>query len=282
MFNIFKKNNAEKKEMGKITISKIESVKYKSLLRKIIGNRGNTIYKFVDEYNRRDLKVLDPEIRSAVLKYFSYGTNEEFELALYNMCFSDIVVMYLEIKKYILLIDWKGEDEEDQLLNYVVQRFQYLENKTPEFGWLKRLEQRIKENEVCLYSSDFLLIKAKLIDEELKTSGYSLYTINNNSDTYHFFIAKTGSIGEDEKIINFWASDIDDYQYNGIGKVISAGISEENIRVSTEKGAPAEIKKNTFFFINNKSDSWIEIETINCDHVIKGKIPRSSGYEIIC
>ena len=56
MFNPFKKKSTSKEEMGKVTLTKIEIIKYKRLLRAIIGNRGDTLYKFIDEYNSRNLK----------------------------------------------------------------------------------------------------------------------------------------------------------------------------------------------------------------------------------
>ena len=47
MFNFFKKS-ISKKEENKITITKIEIIKYKKLIKAIVGNRGDTLYKFID------------------------------------------------------------------------------------------------------------------------------------------------------------------------------------------------------------------------------------------
>ena len=43
-----------------------------------MGNRGDTLYKFIDEFNRRNLKSINVEIRSTILKHHTYDTPEEF------------------------------------------------------------------------------------------------------------------------------------------------------------------------------------------------------------
>ena len=48
------------------------------------------------------------------------------------------------------------------------------------FKILDVLQEKIDNKVLCVYSSDFLMIKLKLIDNELKKIGYSLYIINNN------------------------------------------------------------------------------------------------------
>ena len=49
------------------------------------------------------------------------------------------------------------------------------------FKILDDLQEKIDNKVLCVYSSDFLMIKLKLIDNELKKIGYSLYIINNNT-----------------------------------------------------------------------------------------------------
>ena len=150
------------------------------------------------------------------------------------------------------------------------------------FKILDDLQEKIDNKVLCVYSSDFLMIKLKLIDNELKKIGYSLYIINNNSDTYHLFVAKTGVINEDEKIINFWSADIDDFEHNGLGRKINAAITAEKVKVYLADNKTWEIVTNTMFFINGEDEETIEIETINCDEIIKGRIPKKTIYDIIC
>ena len=281
MFNFFKKS-ISKKEENKITITKIEIIKYKKLMKAIVGNRGDTLYKFIDEYNSRNLKNIDVEIRSTILKHHTYDTPEEFEIDLFNTYFSELALMYLESKGYMLSVNWQGEDSEGDVEQFVNSVLTAKGEKIIYFDDLLKLRKRIADNEICVYNSDFLLIKLKLIDTELKNKGYSLYFINDNSDTYHIFIAKTGVITEDEKIINFWTADIDDYKYNGLGRNLKAGICTHKLAVTQDNGRIKEILKNTMFFVNSESETELEIETISCEDTIKGKIKNNNiDYEII-
>jgi hypothetical protein len=281
MFNFFKKT-ISKKEENKVTISKIEIIKYKKLIKAIVGNRGDTLYKFIDEYNNRTLKNIDVEIRSTILKHHTYDTPDEFEIDLFNTYFSELALMYLESKGYMLSVDWKGEENSGDIEQFVNSNLTVKGEKIIYFDNLQKLSKRIKDEGICIYDSDFLLIKLKLIDTELKERGYSLYLINDNSDTYHIFLAKTGVITEDEKIINFWAADVDDYQHNGLGRKLKAGIAVHKISVMQESGKKREIIKNTMFFINEESETELEIETISCEDTIKGKIINDNlNYEII-
>ena len=281
MFNFFKKY-ISKKEENKITITKIEIIKYKKLMKAIVGNRGDTLYKFIDEYNSRNLKNIDVEIRSTILKHHTYDTPEEFEIDLFNTYFSELALMYLESKGYMLSVNWQGEDSEGDVEQFVNSVLTAKGEKIIYFDDLLKLRKRIADNEICVYNSDFLLIKLKLIDTELKEWGYSLYLINDNSDIYHLFIAETGAITEDEKIINFWAADVDDYKYNGLGRKLNSGISTHKLTVVQEDGSIKEILKNTMFFINNETETELEIETITCEDTIKGKIRNNNiNYEII-
>lgn len=283
MLNLFKKKPASKEETAKVTLSKIEIIKYKKLIKAIVGNRGDTLYKFIDEFNRRNLKSLNVEIRSTILKHHTYDTPEEFELDLFNTYFDELALMYLQSKKYILSVDWKGEEETGDIEDFVNNRLSYEGEREINSVILKDLQEKIENNVLCVYSSDFLVIKLKLIDNELKKIGYSLYLINNNSDTYHLFIAKTGVIGEDEKIINFWTADIDDFEHNGLGRDIKAGLATSKIKVIISENESREIVSNTMFFINDENEDTIEIETINCNEVIKGRIPKDTvHYDIIC
>ncbi|MBP9479345.1 MAG: hypothetical protein KBF12_12080 [Sebaldella sp.] len=282
MFNPFKKKSTSKEEMGKVTLTKIEIIKYKRLLRAIIGNRGDTLYKFIDEYNSRNLKNINVEIRSTILKHHTYDTPEEFELDLFNTYFDELVLMYLQTKKYILSVDWKGEETNREIEKFVNERLSFMNEEEIKFKILDDLQEKIDNKVLCVYSSDFLMIKLKLIDNELKKIGYSLYIINNNSDTYHLFVAKTGVINEDEKIINFWSADIDDFEHNGLGRKINAAITAEKVKVYLADNKTWEIVTNTVFFINGEDEETIEIETINCDEIIKGRIPKKTIYDIIC
>lgn len=281
MFNFFKKP-ISKEEENKITITKIEIIKYKKLLKAMVGNRGDTLYKFIDEYNNRNLKNVNVEIRSTILKHHTYDTPEEFELDLFNTYFSELALMYLESKGYVLSVDWKGEDSYGDIEKFVNNNLTVKGEKIIYFDDLIKLRKRIEEEEICIYDSDFLLVKLKLIDIELKERGFSLYLINDNSDTYHIFIAKTGTITEDEKIINFWAADIDDYKYNGLGRNLKTGITTHKLSVTQENGNNKEILKNTMFFINSETETELEIETISCEDTVKGKIRNNNlNYEII-
>ena len=283
MLNLFKKKPVSKDETGKVTLSKIEIIKYKKLIRAIVGNRGDTLYKFIDEFNSRNLKNINVEIRSTILKHHTYDTPEEFELDLFNTYFDELVLMYLQSKKYILSVDWKGEEETGDIEDFVNNRLSYEGEREINSVILKDLQEKIKNNVLCVYSSDFLVIKLKLIDNELKKIGYSLYLINNNSDTYHLFIAKTGVIGEDEKIINFWTADIDDFEHNGLGRDIKAGLASSKIKAIISENESREIVSNTMFFINDENEDTIEIENINSNEVIKGRIPKDTvHYDIIC
>lgn len=282
MINFFKKH-ISKEEENKITITKIEIIKYKKLIKAIVGNRGDTLYKFIDEYNSRNLKNIDVEIRSTILKHHTYDTPEEFEVDLFNTYFSELALMYLESKGYLLSVDWKGENSEGEIERFVNNNLTAKGEKVIHFDDLAKLRKRIKEDEICVYDSDFLLIKLKMTDTELKERGYSLCFINDNSDTYHIFIAETGAITEDEKIINFWTADIDDYKYNGLGRKIKAGVSTHKLAVAQENGGIKEILKNTMFFVNDETETEFEIETISCEDTIKGKIKNNNiNYEIIC
>lgn len=282
MFNFFKKR-ISKEEENKVTITKIEIIKYKKLIKAIVGNRGDTLYRFIDEYNMRNLRNLDVEIRSTILKYNKYDTPEDFEIDLFNTSFKDLVLMYLESKGYVLSIDWKGEDKENKLVNFVNRILQVKGEKEISFTELENLEKRIKKEEMCVYSSDFLMIKFKLVDDSLKKIGYSLYFINDESDVYHVFIGKIGIITEDEKIINFWTTDIDDYEHNGLGRNIKAGISIHKMRVHLNEKESREIPENIIFFINGENNNDLDIETINCEEISKGKIVKdTSYYEQIC
>lgn len=140
MFNPFKKKSTSKEEMGKVTLTKIEIIKYKRLLRAIIGNRGDTLYKFIDEYNSRNLKNINVEIRSTILKHHTYDTPEEFELDLFNTYFDELVLMYLQTKKYILSVDWKGEETNREIEKFVNER-EWRRNKIQNFGWLTRKDR---------------------------------------------------------------------------------------------------------------------------------------------
>mgnify|MGYP003620939085 CR=1 FL=1 len=281
MFNFFKKP-ISKEEENKITITKIEIIKYKKLIKAIVGNRGDTLYKFIDEYNNRNLKNINVEIRSTILKHHTYDTPEEFEIDLFNTYFSELALMYLESKGYLLSVDWKGEDSEGDIEKFVSNNLMAKGEEMIHFDKLINLRKRINEDEICVYDSDFLLIKLKLIDTELKERGYSLYFINDNSDTYHIFMAKTGSITEDEKIINFWAADVDDYKYNGLGRKLKAGISNHKLSVVQENGSIKEILKDTVFFVNDETETELEIETVSCEDTIKGRIKNNNiDYEII-
>ena len=283
MLNLFKKKPASKQETGKVTLSKIEIIKYKKLVKAIVGNRGDTLYKFIDEFNSRNLKSINVEIRSTILKHHTYDTPEEFELDLFNTYFDELALMYLQSKKYILSVDWKGEETKGDIIDFVNNRLSYEGEREINSSILNDLQEKLENNVLCVYSSDFLMIKLKLIDNELKKIGYSLYFINNNSDTYHLFLAKTGVIGEDEKIINFWTADIDDFEHNGLGKDIKAGLTTSKIKVIISENKSREIVSNTMFFINNEDENTLEIETINCNEVIKGSIPKDTvNYEIIC
>ena len=281
MFNFFKKP-ISKEEENKITITKIEIIKYKKLIKAIVGNRGDTLYKFIDDYNSRNLKNIDVEIRSTILKHHTYDTPEEFEIDLFNTYFSELALMYLESKGYMISVDWKGEDNEGDIEKFVNNNLTAKGEKVIHFDDLIKLRKRISDSGICVYDSDFLLIKLKLIDTELKGRGYSLYLINDNSDTYHIFIAKTGTITEDEKIINFWAADVDDYKHNGLGRNLKAGICTHKLTVVQEDESIKEILKDTMFFVNNETETELEIETISCEETVKGKIKNNNiNYEII-
>ena len=283
MFNFFKKQ-ISKEEENKLTITKIEIIKYKNLIKKIVGNRGDTLYKFVDEYNKRNIKNLDVEIRSTILKYYKYDTPEEFELDLFNTYFSELLLMYLETKKYIMSIDWKGEDTK-AIINFVNDALEINKEEKISFEILIKLENKIQDENICVYSSDFLFIVFKLIDNDLKKIGYSLYFINDQSDTYHIFLAKSGSITEEEQIINFWATDIDDYTHNGLGREIKAGMILKRMKIHTDKNETHDLERNTIFFINSEDNNDMSIETINCDNneVYKGKVVKDNLYfDIIC
>lgn len=282
MFNFFKKS-ISKEEENKVTITKIEIMKYKKLIKAIVGNRGDTLYKFIDEYNKRNLKNLDVEIRSTILKYNKYDTPEEFEIDLFNTSFKDLTLMYMETKGYVLSIDWKGEDEENELVNFINKTLHAKGEEKIRFEELEKLEKRIKEEKICVYSSDFLMIKFKLIDNSLKKIGYTLYFINDESDTYHVFPGKEGIITEDEKIINFWTTDLDDYEHNGLGRDIKAGISKHKMMVHLNENESREIPENTIFFINDENNTDLDIETINCEEISKGKVVKDNlYYEKIC
>ena len=182
----------------------------------------------------------------------------------------------------MISVDWKGEENEDDIEKFINNNLTAKGEKVIYFDDLIKLRKRISDTGICVYDSDFLLIKLKLIDTELKERGYSLYLINDNSDIYHLFIAETGAITEDEKIINFWAADVDDYKYNGLGRKLNSGISTHKLTVVQEDGSIKEILKNTMFFINNETETELEIETVSCEDTIKGRIKNNNiDYEII-
>jgi hypothetical protein len=99
----------------------------------------------------------------------------------------DFLWAFAVTRRCVGWIDWKGEDEEGQLTQFVDERMQSLGKTKLNWKFLDDFENSIDLNK--LGSGDYIAKKFTCIDSELRKNGTLLAMLQRGDDQYYPFLA---------------------------------------------------------------------------------------------
>ena len=99
----------------------------------------------------------------------------------------DFLWAFAAARRCIEWIDWKGEEDEDQLKRFVDERMQSLGAPKVDWAFLDDFERSIDLKK--LRSGDYIGKKFTAIDQELRKKGVLLAMLQRGDDQYHPFLA---------------------------------------------------------------------------------------------
>jgi hypothetical protein len=99
----------------------------------------------------------------------------------------DFLWAFAVTRRCVGWIDWKGEEEEGQLMQFVDERMQSLGATKLDWKFLDDFEKSIDLNK--LGSGDYIVKKFTCIDSELRKNGVLLAMLQRGDDQYYPFLA---------------------------------------------------------------------------------------------
>jgi hypothetical protein len=84
-------------------------------------------------------------------------------------------------------IDWAGEEDPDQVKNFVQERMESLAGSKLDWAFLEEFEKSIDFEK--LNRGDYIVKKISCIDSEIRTKGFLIATLDRGEDQYYPFVA---------------------------------------------------------------------------------------------
>lgn len=173
------------------------------------------LFAILYSYDKKELLKNKKELKEKKSKYLKFGKlifkNQvtEFEEFFYQYINSKdiktkpikIIQSFAEINKLSFIVDWRGEENEGEIQNFIISKID--EN----ILWTNTniFKEKYIDKEDGVYIIDFL----KNIDKDLKVINKKMLFLNLNSDSYIFLVTDISTFKEINKIekIDFYGSE---------------------------------------------------------------------------
>ncbi|EMM5117984.1 hypothetical protein GCM10007290_35370 [Providencia stuartii] len=109
----------------------------------------------------------------------------------------------------VVAIDWRGEDDDDQLITFLSQRISRFDPTLEKEQLFKTLKEHVDnselENEEFESSTDYFAEKFSLLQDFIEKYGYKMWVLHVDYDSYPIFIAsiENNSVIETEMFMDF-------------------------------------------------------------------------------
>ena len=139
---------------------------------------------YKDEFKKfYSLYLQDPK------QFLAQEELQEFDLG--NIRPIDVLYLFGEIKSLVHLIDWRGEEDEDEIETYLENN--HLKHK---HTWTNTSKLRVGVSEEKQRNGKFIITLFKSIDKDLQTINKQLIFLDLGSDAYAYTTVDTNTFDE--------------------------------------------------------------------------------------